>query len=137
MEIVCYGVIPVIFENNDLKLVLLKHKNGGFWGFPKGHREKEETPFEAAQRELYEETGLQIKRVLLEKPLTSNYEYLDEKQTIKKTVYFFVCETTSEVEIDYKEIIDYSVCSFEMALKTISYAQGKALLKEFSDKLPI
>src|SRR5687768_14317379 len=38
--------------------VLLVNEGDGFWGFPKGRPEKEETLIEAAVREIAEETGL-------------------------------------------------------------------------------
>jgi len=41
-------------------VVLLKHKRLGFWLQPGGHIDPGETPWEAAQRECREETGLDV-----------------------------------------------------------------------------
>src|SRR3989344_2508768 len=41
----------------NLKFLLLYH-GGGYWNFPKGKLEKEERSFQAALREVREETGL-------------------------------------------------------------------------------
>lgn len=38
--------------------VLLVSERGGFWTFPKGHLQEGEGPYEAAVREIREETGL-------------------------------------------------------------------------------
>ncbi|MBD3304395.1 NUDIX domain-containing protein, partial [Candidatus Woesearchaeota archaeon] len=46
----------IIFNNG--KYLLVKHKEGGHWDFPKGHAEEGETEEETALREIYEETGL-------------------------------------------------------------------------------
>jgi 8-oxo-dGTP pyrophosphatase MutT (NUDIX family) len=43
------------------KVLLVKGRNSGKWSFPKGHAKQGETEFEAAKRETYEETGLQLK----------------------------------------------------------------------------
>ena len=49
-------------ETEELPQVLLiRHKNGGHWGFPKGHVEDRETEEETARREIWEETGLKAK----------------------------------------------------------------------------
>lgn len=72
-----YGVIPV----QEGKILVVRHVNGGHWGFPKGRPEEGETPQETAKRELFEETGLQVVQFLSEEPLL--------EQRTGKTVYFF------------------------------------------------
>jgi len=42
-------------------VVLLKHKRLGFWMQPGGHIDPGETPWEAAKRECWEETGLDVR----------------------------------------------------------------------------
>lgn len=59
-NLVSYVVIVAIKEG---KLLLCRHRDRTTWELPAGHRESEETPFEAAKRELIEETGA-IKFVL-------------------------------------------------------------------------
>lgn len=49
--------IAVIVCTYNGKLVMCKHKERNSWEFPGGHREAGETIIEAAERELYEETG--------------------------------------------------------------------------------
>ncbi len=46
--------------NDEKKLLLVKHAIWGKWTQPGGHIEENETPEEAAIREVYEETGLKI-----------------------------------------------------------------------------
>ena len=43
------------------KILLIKHKKNGKWTQPGGHMEGNETPEEAALREVYEETGLRVR----------------------------------------------------------------------------
>ena len=48
----------VIYRENDgIEILLLKHKNGGHWAFPKGHVEKKETDEEKGKNYLYKESG--------------------------------------------------------------------------------
>lgn len=49
--------IAVIVCTHNGKLVMCKHKDRDTWECPGGHREEGETIIEAAERELYEETG--------------------------------------------------------------------------------
>jgi arsenate reductase len=56
-EEACFGVIPVRHKENGWEVLLVKH-NKGHWGFPKGHPSPNETPYQVAERELLEETGL-------------------------------------------------------------------------------
>lgn len=54
----CASVFVINPENK--KILLVKHKKFNKWVQPGGHLEKNETPEEAALREVYEETGLKI-----------------------------------------------------------------------------
>ncbi len=53
-EKIVYVVISAFYNE---KLVLVKHRERSTWEIPGGHREEYESAFEAAKRELYEETG--------------------------------------------------------------------------------
>ena len=55
----CGALVYRKFHGN-IELLLIKHANGGHWSFPKGHVEEGETETETAQREIYEETGVEV-----------------------------------------------------------------------------
>ena len=50
-----------IIDPYTKKILLIKHKKNGRWTQPGGHIEGNETPEEAALREVYEETGLRVR----------------------------------------------------------------------------
>lgn len=50
-----------VIDKREKKILLVKHKKFGKWVQPGGHIEDNETPEEAALREVYEETKLKIK----------------------------------------------------------------------------
>ena len=50
-----------IINPADKKILLIKHKKFNKWVQPGGHIEENETPEEAALREVYEETGIKIR----------------------------------------------------------------------------
>lgn len=49
-----------VINPKDKKILLVKHSDYDKWLQPGGHIENDETPEEAAIREIYEETGLKI-----------------------------------------------------------------------------
>lgn len=52
--------VSTVFIVKDKKVLLIKHKKIGLWLPPGGHIDKNETPEQAAVREIKEETGLDI-----------------------------------------------------------------------------
>ena len=55
------AVIPYMYENGKLYIVLIKSKHGGNWGLPKGAVEKHLTKKKSAKLEALEEAGLKGK----------------------------------------------------------------------------
>ena len=55
------GVRVAILKNNKLLLVKQRHEGRDIWMLPGGGIEEGETSVEAAEREVFEETGLQVK----------------------------------------------------------------------------
>ena len=85
---------------NKKKQVLVVNQKGTSWSLPKGHIENEESPVEAAKREIYEESG--INRLKLIKELGKYQRYKisldgrDDKSKMK-TIFMFLFSTDQEV----------------------------------------
>lgn len=95
-----YGIIRTrsaggVVVNHD-GLVLVVNQNGESWSLPKGHIEEGESEFEAAKREIYEESG--VRNLLLEKELGCYQRYRIGKnggddKTDLKTICMFLFRT--------------------------------------------
>lgn len=135
LRVTSYGIIPLIQQQGGWKCFLVQHQKEGFWGFPKGHAEPGETSLQTAKRELFEETGLEVIKVLDEEPLIERYQYLQEGATVEKTVYFYLAMTSHSAQVDGKEIIQGQWYFLEQALEVISYQEGNQLLHRIQDRL--
>lgn len=79
------GALVYRQKTAEVELLLLKHRFGGHWSFPKGHVEEGETEVETALREVHEETGLTIR---LEEGFRQSVEYYPRPNIRKQVVYF-------------------------------------------------
>lgn len=53
-----YSFVVIVTKNENGEYLLSRKANGNTWEFQGGHIEEQETPFEAANRELKEEAGI-------------------------------------------------------------------------------
>lgn len=79
--------------------ILVVNQHGNSWSLPKGHIDPREDPLTAAQREIYEESG--IDDLTLVKELGSYQRYkigLDGGDNLSelKTIYMFLFKTNQE-----------------------------------------
>lgn len=68
-----FCVSVFVYDKENKKILLVHHKKMGVWVQPGGHVELNESPEEAAIREVYEETGLTIKLIGDRKPRDFDY----------------------------------------------------------------
>lgn len=118
-----YGAV-IINENRDF--LLIRHRYGDHWDFPKGHKENGENDQEAALREVFEETGLEVRLIegFREK---SRYS---PQPGVEKTVTYYLGFSTGEVRIQPEEILEYAYLPYERALERITFSESREILKE-------
>lgn len=125
-----FGIIPLRhLPKKGWQILLIKHQ-AGHWSFPKGHAEKNESDLQAAERELLEETGLSVKRYLIEEPFKEIYFFTVNHERIHKTVSYYVAEVTGDVILQEEELSDYCWLSFEDAYDKMTFKQGKELITQ-------
>ena len=116
----------IVFNENTEKVLLVKMHNGN-WGFPKGHIESNETKEETAIREVFEETNIKIK-------IIPNFEreikYIPNENTIKKVTFFAGITQEENVIVESHEIEDFKWCTYEEALKLVTYKLQKDVLEK-------
>lgn len=119
----------IVFHKSDGKVayLLLKHRNGLHWGFPKGHVEAGESEAETALREIYEEAGLRVK---LRAGFRTTVEYAPSQGAWKEVVYFLGEASNLEVSYQEEEIGDYCWAEYETALKLLTHENNRGLLRE-------
>lgn len=128
-----FGVIPYICEG-DTPLFLIVHqfshwRGDSYWVFPKGHSEKGESPVQTATRELFEETGVQLKSVDTKHPFVITYDFHVDDTLIKKTVTFFLGEATSKkLTLQENEVNDACWCEYETAYEKITHQSTRDVL---------
>lgn len=126
-----FGIIPFHRDENGWHFLLIKH-NEGHWSFPKGHKETGESDKEAAMRELKEETGIKNCKIVGNNYFIEKYTFERDGGKIEKTVKFFLEEVNKEhsINLQKKEISEYKWLTFEEALKTLTFENGRKLLGE-------
>ena len=94
-EISSGGVVYFISNDKTSYFLLLKDKNGNHWDLPKGHLEPEESLYDAALREIIEETGITKGELNFIKKLkhTNSYSFFRNNQTVEKMVHIFLFES--------------------------------------------
>lgn len=125
------GVIAY-YENSERsarRLYLMLRYPSGYWDFPKGRLEANESNREAALRELQEETGLVVD---LEPSFeyTVSYDFRDRDGVpVHKKVTFFVGKATSNTVVLSSEHEESAWLSLGDALKVLTYHNARQALQ--------
>ena len=128
-DVSCYGIIPLKRLDGQWQVLLIKHKRGSYWSFPKGHGEFGEDAYQAATRELREETGLQIKKYLSEESIIERYNFVAKGESIHKTVTYFLAEVEGEVILQKNEVMDAKWVPIVQAEGEMTFKEGKKICR--------
>lgn len=113
---------------NDGKVLIVQHKNGNHWDFPKGHIEAGETKKQTAIREVFEETGIEIK-------IASDKEYqitYKPKMDVQKDVTFFEAECIGGIlKKQEAEISSLKWVEIENVFEYLTFERSKKLFEKF------
>ncbi len=122
------GAIVYKIQNKQSFYLLVLAADRTYWGFPKGHPEKNEFPKETALREIYEETGHNVE-------IDVNFNY-DMRYILpngeEKIVKLFLAENISEDPIIFpnEEIAEIRWFLYDDAIKIMKFEDTKQALKK-------
>ena len=119
------GAIVFRKNKNAIDVLIIKHKNGGHWSFPKGHVEAGETEYETARREIREETGIEVSFVTGFRELVT---YSPKPGIMKDVIYFLAEALNSDYKRQEEEISQVRWIPLSHADRYLTYNNDKGLL---------
>lgn len=122
----CGAIVYRKFHGN-IEILLVKHVNSGHWSFPKGHVELGETEVETAQREILEETGIEV---IIDSSFRETVTYSPKKGTQKIVVYFLAKAKGYDVIPQPDEIADIKWVEIGRAQSVLSYDNDRSIVSK-------
>ncbi len=118
-------------DRNRGTVALMILRAGGYWEFPKGKREKNESDRQTAERELKEETDLEG-MFTEEEPLHMVYQFERDGETVRKEVTYFFCRLPdgSTAAIDRTEANDSQWLALEDLAERATYPEMKEVARQ-------
>lgn len=121
------GAICVKRTAEGPRVLLIRHRYGGHWAFPKGHVEAGETERETAAREVREETGAKIHILDGYREITT---YSPGKGVMKDVVVFVAEITGGALRPQPEEVRAVELMTLEEAKKRLTYEADRQLLQK-------
>lgn len=119
------GAIVYRKKDDATELLLIKHRFGGHWSFPKGHVEQGENEIQTALREVKEETDLDIS---LQEGFRQCVEYFPKPHVKKQVVYFLGEAVTEDVHRQEEEVSETVWADIDRAYRMVTFKNDKNLI---------
>jgi bis(5'-nucleosidyl)-tetraphosphatase len=138
-----FGIIPMRLADDSSQdsspqsweILVIRHKHGQHYGFPKGHPNAGETPEETAKRELFEETGLALEHFLPGMTFHEEYTFYWKGEKIHKRVSYFVAQVTGVIKTQDEEISEAVWLSLADAERLLTYPQARNMCAAIAAQL--
>lgn len=121
------GAIVYRKSHGNTEILLIKHVNSGHWSFPKGHVEGNETELETAQREIKEETGIDV---ILDPTFRETVSYSPKKDTHKIVVYFLAKAKNFDFIPQEEEIAEIRWVDIGYAVNILTYENDRVIVNK-------
>ena len=122
------GFVLYACEHGERRYLLLRHRNGGHWGFPKGQIEDGEGEREAALREAREETGIDPIEQIPGFREVSHYHFLRDGRSLLKEVVYFLGHVLPDEPVLSNEHLDGKWLPYATAHETLTYEDARCIL---------
>ena len=126
-----------VVVNSESQVYLIHKVARDEWALPKGRVEEDESPLQAAGREVQEETGISDIEVVSEKPINIvEYTFTREGKTEpeRKTVYNFLFKTSAPSQTETvqmkEEGLEGSWLDFDEAIRITQLENVKETLRK-------
>ena len=117
------------------RYLLLRHRNGEHWAFPKGRIEDGENAEQAARRETLEETGIGTLEMVSGFQETSRYRLRRADETIDKSVVYYLAEVKATFVRLSREHTDSAWLVAEEARQALTFDEGRRILDRAEARL--
>ncbi len=126
-----FGIIPLVQDGKNWMVLLILHREGNHWGFPKGRRsEPDEEPLQAAMRELREETGLTVEELLKQDPFVEKYQFRRKSEVVIKTVRYFAARVSGQLKLQEEEIRDAKWVDLKEAVQYLTFKEAQNICQQ-------
>lgn len=122
------GAVIARHTENGAEILLIRHVNGGHWGFPKGHVENDETEAETALREIREETGLSVK---LDTGFRTSVRFSPKPGVMKDVIYFAAEYDSGSEHKQLEEVADMRWVSLSDASNVLTYDNDRNVVAQY------
>ena len=123
----CGALVYRLLDDNRTQLLLLKHRYGGHWSFPKGHVERGENEVQTALREIKEETGLSVD---LQNGFRECVSYSPKPNVKKQVVYFLGYARDDRVQKQEEEVSELQWMDSEKARQMVTFENDHRLISK-------
>ncbi len=129
------GAVLFREENGQRLYLLLRHQQGGHWGFAKGKIEPGESVLEAARREIREETGIDGIDPVGELSVTSRYPIRRGDRSLMKTVTYYAARVRGDSVRLSHEHTDARWVSPDEAMRVLTHVESRRVLLSVEEAL--
>ena len=119
------GALTYRAENGVRSVLVIRHRHGSHWAFPKGHVEPGESERETAARETREETGVLIRFV---DGFRETTHYSPARGVEKEVVYFLAEFDGGAIRPQPEEVLEVRFAAPDEARQLLTFEADRALL---------
>lgn len=122
------GAVVFTRVRGEIRYVIIQSLEG-FYGFPKGHMEVDETEEETALREIREEVGL-TPAILPGFRVTDEHPIPGKPGVMKRIVYFLAEYHDQEPSYQREELLGVFLMDYETAMAAFQFESSRSILRE-------